>query len=300
MGVFRADEDPKEGDLEQPEEGAAPYEPGGSAGENAEAAERDRLNDRAGGFDSGELRNSDTPYGLPERRALQQLQDPEPEEPEENFADRRLAAEAASADRGGPRRSMPGFGLEGRKKQVAAGLGFLLVPTLVGLLLLIFAVQAGLALEHVTRVTTGLRFGSMHYQPQPALQPLAQRVCPPRRLPGRLDLPGRALHQNDPGQQALGVHPEKILYTLRNNGWELHYSYSQGHALTKGRWTLTGAVDPGGNVRSIKSAREASEFIRQSWVGVRRHRAGTLPGDQEQLPARQTDRHTFFALPAGD
>ena len=263
MGVFRADKEDGDDNINNLEEKTAAEEPVNKLDDIAEDAERDQLNDQARQFESGQLQNADTPYAQPERQALDRLQPQPPEEPEDSFAERNLAATSSPRGQTG---SSPGSKLGSfiKRRQVAAGLGFLLVPTLVGLLLLIFAVQAGLALEHITRVTTGLRFGSMHYQ-------LNRRFNHLRGEYIRLGTyPGGSVSQVAPyarttlASRLLGVHPNKIVSTLRNEGWDLHFSYREGHTSTTGRWTLTQAIDPDGNPRTIKNTREALNFLRQS------------------------------------
>ena len=260
MGVFRADDDNIEGLGDE----TAAKKPAGELDDTAEGAERDQLNDQARRFDADQLQNEDTPYAQPERQALSRLQDQAPEEPEESFADQDLAAEASSGRQDNSSRASSKLGSFIKRKQVATGLGFLLVPTLVGIVLMIFAIQAGLVLEHITRVTTGLRFGAMHYQLNRRFNHLRQEFV---RLG---DYPGGSTSQVAPytrttlASRLLGVHPDKILGTLRDKGWKLHYSYTEGSTLAKGRWTLFGAVDPKGNIHDIRNSRQALAFIRQS------------------------------------
>ena len=264
MGVFRADEEADDDNIKGLGGETADHKPIGELDDTAEGAERDQLNDQGRRFDSDQLQNADTPYAQPERQALSRLQRQASEKSEGAFAAPDLAAEASPKRQGNLSQASSKLGSFIKRKRVVAGLGFLLVPTLVGLFLLIFAIQAGLALEHVTRVTTGLRFGAMHYQLNRRFNHLRQEFV---RLG---DYPGGSTSQVAPytrttlTSRLLGVHPDKILGTLRNKGWDLHYSYREGSATTKGRWTLIRAVDPEGNTRSIRNSRQALDFIRQS------------------------------------
>ena len=264
MGVFRADKGADDDNIEGQENETADYKPPDELDDAAEDAERDRLNDQGRPFESGQLQNADTPYAQPERQALGRLQNQASEEPEGSFADQNLAAEASPKSRGNLSQASSKLGSFIKRKQVAAGLGFLLVPTLVGLFLMIFAIHAGLALEHITRVTTGLRFGSMHYQLNRRFNHLRKEFVHLGDYPGTTTSRVAPYTKTTLTSRLLGVHPDKILGTLREKGWKLHYSYVEGSVTTKGRWTLARAVDPEGNARNIRNSRQALDFIRQS------------------------------------
>ena len=147
-------------------------------------------------------------------------------------------------------------------KKVGLALGAFLLPTFIGLLLVLIALQAGFTLTHITRVTTGLRFGSMHLL-------LSRRFNHVRREYVRT-AQYQTLGSNQfarytkttLGSRLLGVSPDKIYRHLNQKGYKFEYTTLRGGALTvKGRKTLTKVIEPGGQIRDIKSSADARQFL---------------------------------------
>ena len=263
MGIFRADDEPDQEEIEN-EEADDSYqnvEPE-TAGEDSE---RNQLSHRAEHFGGGGLQNSDTPYAQPERQALDHLQEPAKKAPERSFAESDLGAKSGE-ERPNLRQRLGGRKKSSskNKKRILAGLAAFIAPTLITLAFFVFALHAGLALEHISRVATGLRFGSMHFQ-------LNRRFNHLRREYVRLadySTPGRSriapYTRTTLGSRLLGVSPNKIYTTLTHKGYDLKFTtFKGGSVLTKGRLTLTEVTDKKGNIRQIKSHQDALTFLRE-------------------------------------
>lgn len=146
-------------------------------------------------------------------------------------------------------------------RKIFLGLGIFLMPTLVGLGLFLIALQAGIALEHINRVTTGLRFGTVHLQ-------LSRRFNHVRREHVRLTnyqtVTGSQFapyQKTTLGSRLLGISPDKIYSHLNTKGYSFEYSILGGSATAKGRKTLTRVIYPDGTSQKINSSAEARDFL---------------------------------------
>ena len=261
MGVFRADEEsaedkPEESEAEEPDVYflADPSE--------EESDERQQLGEQAQRFGSNGLTKADAPYGQKERGALNRL-DQEGGQPSGQPVStlKRPGVSGGSQAAGGRKGFSGGFG---NKQKMAAGLAAFFVPMLVGILLLLFALQAGLALEHIRRVSTGLRFGPMHLQ-------LSRRFNHLRREYVRLADYSQSQRsslapyaETTLTSRLLGVDPDRIYRSLDGKGYTMKYTTLRGGALiTKGRRTLTAITGPDGVERQIRTHEDALENLRQ-------------------------------------
>ena len=154
------------------------------------------------------------------------------------------------------------------KKPVALGLSALIVPSLVALAVFLLFQQLGMTLEHIERVSTGVRFGSLHLA-------LSRRFNHVRREYVRT-----ALYQETAGNQfarysrttlghrLLNITPDKIYRHLNESGYKFRYSTFKGGApLTWGRYTLTGVQypgDPDERWRQIRNSDDALKFMRDT------------------------------------
>ena len=252
MAVFRADnkdeeevqpaDDPEEIQLEEPLEGEA-TEPSiieGSVVETPDLetdSEQDSLNDQQDRFDAPHLSRQDSVAPMvDERTRLNRF----------NRANRQEADNSSRVN-----------------KKLAAGVSLFILPTAVGLILLLLALQAGFALEHIRRVTSGLRFGSLHLA-------LSKRFNHLRReyiRVGHLETdPNSNLisryTRTTIGQRLLGVTPDKILTNLKQRGYVPKFTIVEGGSrFTLGRKTLTQVKYPDGTVKEINNSAEARAFL---------------------------------------
>ncbi|MYB40358.1 hypothetical protein F4X86_03800 [Candidatus Saccharibacteria bacterium] len=260
MAVFRADEDSDnydDGLEEDPSDLDGPdYREGGS--------ERSRLNDQRRNFDRNGLSYDRGGDAGDERRALDQVASQAADETDEPAFE---ADDSESAtprrNRGGGQNNRNGFSIGSllKNKGFLIGLGTVLGPALIVVLLAFFALQAGLTLEHINRVSTGLRFGATHGQ-------LARRFNHLRREYVRNSVPTPGSTSLAPytrttlGARLLNVAPDQIYDQLTKAKYELEFTtFSGGAVVTKGHRTLTKATTPDGTVIEIKSSEEALRFI---------------------------------------
>ena len=165
MAVFRADKDSDNYDdgLEEDSSDfdAPDYDQGG--------LEKSRLNDQRRNFDRNELSYDRGGDAGDERRALGQVADQEENragEPAFEADDDEGAAPRRNKNRRSGQNNRGGFSIGDllKNKGFLIGLGTVLGPALIVALIALFALQAGLTLEHINRVSTGLRFGATHGQ----------------------------------------------------------------------------------------------------------------------------------------
>ncbi len=295
MAVFRADDDPNqenESAIDESEDNGDSYYQ--SNNNESGRAELDQLDNQRQQFNQNRLSYNNGDVSNPERQALDRVDN-------ENFYPDDDLAETEEGNRaGGGRQSQKGSSLKNsllKRKKLIAGLGVFLLPTLVGFILLLIALQSGLVLEHITRVTSGLRFGSMHLM-------LSRRFNHIRREYVRLaeyqtpNSRSARYTRTTLGSRLLGVTPDKIYRHLNTKGYKFKYSTFEGGALsTKGRKTLTQVTyppEPDGTVRvrDIKSSSDALDFIRSSRASFddlevsrfRALRASLLMGKQIGIP----------------
>ena len=259
MAVFRADDDPdneEESAVDESENDDDLYYQSDTG--NSNQAERSQLDDQRQQFDQNSLPYSNSDSSNEERQALDEV-DGRSLSSAYNFAKEKLAGRS-SAD-GQSKNSLL------KNKKVLAGVGMFFLPTMVGLILVLIALQAGLTLEHISRVTTGLRFGSMHLM-------LSRRFNHIRREYVRLadyQTPSSSRSarytKTTLGSRLLGVTPDKIYRHLENTkGYKFEYStFKGGPLITKGRKTLTRVTYPPGpdgtvRVKDIKSTSDAFGF----------------------------------------
>ena len=288
MAVFRSDKKADNYDDGLAEKGDADVDNLDPQTEGpANESELRRLNDQRRGYNQGHLSDGRGDHAAGERQALSQVA--RADEPEFE----------ADEDRDGRRRSWPGQpGQSGlslssllKNKKVLASLGAIALPTLLIFSLVLLALQAGLTLEHINRVATGLRFGATHTQ-------LAFRFNHLRREYVRHDIPNPAARNIAPytrttlGARLLDVAPDQIYRQLSNAGYELEFTLFKGHLVTKGHRTLTGAVRPDGTRVDIKSTEDALKFIDETGsvfnkvdpTRFRSSRASFLLGRQIGIP----------------
>ena len=148
------------------------------------------------------------------------------------------------------------------KSQAAIGLGLFIGPTLIGLLLWFILGQSGFVLEHISRITTGVRFGSLHLS-------LSKRFNHVRREYVRNSLYQDQLSTNQfaryskttLGSRLLGVTPDNIYQHLNQKGYRFEYSRLAGSKITLGQRTLSKITYPDGTTRQIKSQADALQFL---------------------------------------
>ena len=133
------------------------------------------------------------------------------------------------------------------------------MPTLIAAALFMFAIQAGLALEHITRVSTGLRFSSTHLL-------MSRRLSHLRREHIRLNTSSLRAQtapyiRTSLGSRLLGVSPDAIYKNLELKGFKFEYSALKGPATTKLRRTLTHVTYPDGAEINIRSSEDALKFV---------------------------------------
>lgn len=290
MAVFRADDDPNqenESAIDESEDNGDSYYQ--SNNNESGRAELDQLDNQRQQFNQNRLSYNNGDVSNQERQALDQVDN-------ENFyPDDDLAETEEGSHDGSGRQTQKGSSFKNsllKRKKLIAGLGVFLLPTLVGFILLLIALQSGLVLEHITRVTSGLRFGSMHLM-------LSRRFNHIRREYVRLaeyQTPNSRTARytrTTLGSRLLGVTPDKIYRHLNTEGYKFKYSTFEGGTLaTKGRKTLTQVIYPDGTVKDIKSSSDALDFIRSSRTSFddlevsrfRALRASLLMGKQIGIP----------------
>ena len=264
MGVFRADEEPEEDGAEAEPEEVEPEEVEAyflAKAAEEESDERRQLDNQAQRFDGGSPSRASSPYGQSERRALNRLGQ-KSRQPAKNRLSLKQPASVGRQMLGG--RPKSSSGRSGSQKKLAGGLAAFLLPMLASLFLLIFATQAGLTLEHISRVSAGLRFGPMHFQ-------LSRRFNHLRREYVRLaDYPQSQRSRVAPyapttlANRLLGVDPDRIYRTLGGKGYSMVYTTVRGGPIiTKGRRTLTEIIGPGDVRYPINSSEDALRVLRQ-------------------------------------
>lgn len=188
-----------------------------------------------------------------ERQALDELED---DEPEDNLA----STIRAMGGRQLRKNTLPNF----KNKKYLLG-GALVIPVFIGLILLVFALQSGLVLEHIQRVSTGLRFGAVHFELSRRFNHLRReytRLEPTANVSGRQVAP---YAKTTLGSRLLAVDPGSIYDHLKTKGYKFEYTTLSGGSVTaKGRKTLTKAILPDGSVREIRSSADALEFLKSA------------------------------------
>lgn len=131
--------------------------------------ERQKLNQENQRFDDDPLTYQPSEESTPEEKQLldsDQAEDQSALTPTssdlDSLSENSQASKPSLANRLG---LTSGKGMSSRaKKQALMAVGTFLMPTLLGLLLFMIALQSGFVLEHIRRITTGIRFGAYHYQ----------------------------------------------------------------------------------------------------------------------------------------
>ena len=301
MAVFRAEDDSDYEENELTDDNEESYYRAGE--EQPDDNERDQLDRQRHQFNQNGINYGNGNSSNQERQALDKVdgQNKDLSRQDRNQGDNQQSPQTteqstrkSSAPTSNPQKRSPLTNPKSKiNKKVAIGLGVFLMPTLIGLALFLFAFQAGLTLEHIHRVTTGLRFGSMHYM-------LSQRFNHLRREHVRLTQyqasSGNQLAKytrTTLGSRLLGVTPDKIYRNLNTKGFKLEYTTLRGGSIaTKGRRTLTKVTYPNGEVRNIKSTAEALDFVRNVRTSFddlevsrfRAARAGLLLAKQIGIP----------------
>ena len=292
MAVFRADDDPdyeEESAVDESEDDDDLYYQSDTGDSNQ--AERSQLDGQRQQFDQNSLPYVGSDSSNKERQALDEV-DGRKASSAYSFAKEKLTGRS-SAGRQSKNNSSSKKSLL-KNKKVLAGVGMFFLPTMVGLILVLIALQAGLTLEHISRVTTGLRFGSMHLM-------LSRRFNHVRREYVRLadyqtpnsNRSARYV-KTTLGSRLLGVTPDKIYRHLENTrGYKFEYStFKDGPLIAKGRKTLTRVTYPDGTVKDIKSSSDALDFVRASRLSFddleisrfRANRASFLMAKQIGIP----------------
>ena len=251
MAIFRADEDSDDDENESEDEieeiEDEDYDPYYQEVGGHNAAEKERLNNQRLLFSQDNL-DDDDDDAEEERQVLDEVvgqdQSSRPSRLRSRFSSNRPKSK--------------------RKKRLLVGIGIFILPTLIGLSLFFIALQAGFTLEHISRVTTGLRFGSTNLM-------LSRRFNHLRREYVRLaeyQTPNQKFARYTKttlGSRLLGVTPDKIYRTLNKKGYKFKFATFEGGAVVaKGRSTLTKVTHPNGRVQEIKSSSDALEFLRSS------------------------------------
>ena len=143
--------------------------------------------------------------------------------------------------------------------------GTFLMPTIIGLFLFILAMQTGFTLEHITRVTTGLRFGRFHYQMSKRFNHLRGEylgLANSHNLDvNNIDSRIAPYTRTTVGQRLLGTSPQAIVQNLTDKGYNFEYKQLSGPLSTRGRLTITSITTPDGKEIPIKSLKDGRAFI---------------------------------------
>ena len=152
------------------------------------------------------------------------------------------------------------------KKRLALGAGIFFGPTLIGLMLFLIAFQAGFALEHISRITGGLRFGALHLNLSRRLNHVRRDYLRTAYYTDEIEIDSRVSRYTKTtlGARMLGVTPHKLMGHLEAKGYRFkHGTFKGGGLLTKGRRTATKAYLPDGTVKEIKSSKDMRALIKQ-------------------------------------
>ena len=267
MAVFRANDDL------DPDNDGEPEEDENTKSEDPSdnnQAEKDNLNHQRRRFDKGTIDYGHNNSSSNEQKALRALetdQESKPvfENPPQKEASSSSAA-SSSASTKPPRRNLARRLLKAKpsknKKKIWAAAGFFIGPSLIVLIIFLIIQGSGLPLEHIQRVSTGLRFGAMHTA-------LSKRYNHLRHEFVRLSDYGVAGSTRPANyvpttltSRLLGTTPAKIYDHLYDKGYRFKYTtFKGGSVFTKGKSTLTEITAPDGEVREIRSSREALNFI---------------------------------------
>ena len=164
-------------------------------------------------------------------------------------------------------------GLQSKTKKAArqrllVGLGVFLVPTMVGLALLMLAQQAGLTLTHINRIVSATRFGANHLQ-------VAKRTNHISRTYNLLSVGDadqirnqtqaiKKLRPSSLVERLIGIGPENVYRNLLNEGYQFRYQRWRDSAwLNKGRLTLVEITDPNGRIINVGKGQTRREIVSQ-------------------------------------
>lgn len=254
MPVFRADggQDQPAADEEDWDPEKEPADEEGAGG--AYADEREQLNLQRSRFERSALAERQAP-AADEEEALQALG---PDDGPES---------GSPPAKSGGGRAPGGLKKMGSKinKKIALGLGLLLVPTMVGLVLFLIGLQLGFTLDHIERVSTGVRFGSLHALLSRRFNHIRREYVRTTQYQTTTSNQFTRYTKTTLGHRLLGVTPDKIYRHLNQKGYKFKYSTLRGGSLaTVGRKTLTEVEYPDGSKRQIRNSEDARLFIRDA------------------------------------
>ena len=172
----------------------------------------------------------------------------------------------SSAESAPSRRGAFSFGGgSGFNKKVAAGLSIFILPTAVGFILVLIGLQAGFTLHHIQRVTTGLRFGSLHLVLNRRFNHLRREYVRTSTYQTTTGNQFARYTRTSLGSRLLGVTPDKIYSSLNRKGYKFTYGTLRGGSFaTFGRKTLVKVEYPDGRIQEIKSSADARGFLSEA------------------------------------
>lgn len=154
-----------------------------------------------------------------------------------------------------------------KKRLLAAGSLFAL-PTAIGIILFLIGLQAGFTLEHIKRISTGVRFGSMHLLLSRRFNHIRREYVRTTRYQTTTSNQFARYTKTTLGSRLLGVTPDNIYTNLNKQGYTFKYKTFGGSKTTLGRKTLvevgypSGEGDTKGRVVEIRNSQDAQAFLR--------------------------------------
>ena len=192
---------------------------------------------------------------------------------QQRFADKEIDLEptvAGEAERqhlqggsGSKAQAQFGGGLGGALgKKMAIGAGVFFLPTAVGLALFLIGIQAGFTLEHIKRISTGLRFGSLHLVLSKRFNHIRREYVRTAHYQTTTNNQIARYSKTTVGSRLLGVSPDKIYTSLNEKGYKFKYAtFRDGSLTTLGRKTLVEVEYPDGSKKQIKNSADARAFL---------------------------------------
>ncbi|MCY4011031.1 MAG: hypothetical protein OXF30_03170 [Candidatus Saccharibacteria bacterium] len=161
------------------------------------------------------------------------------------------------------RQQQPNQSSNRNRRKILLGIGSFLMPTLIGVLLLLLFSHVGGILEHVNRISTGLRFGHFHFS-------LSRRFNHLYHAYNRAHFNGKSLSGKDipPNKRIVltdrlfGTTPNQIFNHLTGADYDMgefnRFRHSQWW--TWGRKTLSGVRSPDGRPIPLNDIKDLNNF----------------------------------------